>query len=297
MKTLSICITTFNRPQALRRLFDSICKSDINNYATRTRLLVCNNGTNSFQIPDCLMQIIPCEIINNDTSTASSGRNKLGMYSDSEYLTFIDDDTIVAKDYFSQLFSYLDVLDENIYSGISGLVIRQTNSSIWDSAWLSAGFDRYFELPKKYTKLKWACTANLTLNTKLFKQIAGFREGPVPVGGEDIDLGLRINNSKLNYLSAPALITYHEPITDNLNNQLQRKSYFYGCSEQWLAHLYPQYITETNYTNINEIMSLMTDSNESMQLRGYYLLGGFTQALIYGCSINRISASSMARGL
>lgn len=297
MKTLSVCITTFNRPQALSKLINSIIESDIKNYNNRVELLICNNGTNTFQIPDSLMQIAPCEIIKNNKSTASSGRNKLGMYSNADYLTFIDDDTTVSNDYFNQLLSSLDTLDEDIYTGVAGLVIRQRNNSIWDSAWLDAGFDRYFELPKKYPRLKWACTANLTLNTKLFKQVSGFREGPVPVGGEDIDLGLRINGNKLYYLPAPTLISYHEPLIENLNNQLQRKSYFYGCAEQWLAQLYPQYVIDTDAKNINEITSLISSSDKSMQLKGYYLLGGFTQALIYGSSINRISASSMAKGL
>jgi hypothetical protein len=272
-------------------------ESDLVDFKNNVEVLVCNNGTENVQIPSEFSKIATLQLLSNSTSSASSGRNLLGYTATNEYLLFIDDDTTLAQNYFSKLFVTLESNKDSKCTGFAGWVERLKNNSQWDTAWLGAGFDRYFELPTKYSKLRWACTANLIVKSQAFRKVEGFRCSSIPVGGEDIDFGLRLNSGESYFISAPQLVSYHEAITNNTNDQLQRKAFFYGCSEQWLAKEYPTYIIDTYSESVSEILHLLQNPDPIFQLRGYFLLGGFNQALTYNASMKRISATKMATAL
>ncbi len=96
-----------------------------------------------------------------------------------------------------------------------------------------------FSTPFRRETLVWATTSNLSVKRDDFLRIGGFDEAiNTVVGGEDVDLCLRINESGRVIRSAPGAIVKHT--AETTVGEAAKKLEKYGRSDGWLRRRYPQ---------------------------------------------------------
>jgi hypothetical protein len=74
----------------------------------------------------------------------------------------------------------------------------------------SSGYNQPFEWPLWFTRLLWAPTSNLSVKREAFRAIGGFRSlRSTPVGGEDVDMGVRLNEAGGEIASDHKAVVFH----------------------------------------------------------------------------------------
>lgn len=233
--SLSIIIPTIGRT-SIQATTDELAKQ-IHDARINAEILI---GTSKLTVSSVL-QGLNCRIIYTTSGTAAENRNICAYASQKELLLFLDDDCMPSAELLS---SYLGAASSRPdVTAFAGMVNRIEGTSDEDRAWREAGFDRFFSLPRLFSFLRWAPTANFLVRRKTFLSLQGFSDLGIPVGGEDIDFGLRLCDAGLGpILSAPGADVTHLPIEGNFES-LEKKAFYYGQSEQALAKLHPRYVT------------------------------------------------------
>jgi glycosyltransferase involved in cell wall biosynthesis len=114
-------------------------------------------------------------------------------------------------------------------------------------SWLWAGLDYQgttaaFRAPATRPRVPWAVTANLSVRRCRFEEIGGFDETmPGPLGGEDVDLGLRLTGRGFEIHGNPRALVRHSTSTWNSPRALLRRFARYGRSEVPLVERHPGY--------------------------------------------------------
>lgn len=255
-------------------------------------LIVSNNGNIDDNIRDVLKHW-NFRIIDNKKNNSSEGRNSIVRNSVGNYILFLDDDVGLIDDYFKILQAELDEInnDQQI-TGVSGYVCRVRNNSKLDDAWIEAGFDRYFELPRRSSRLKWSCTANLLVKREKFINSGGFVNLGVPCGGEDIDFGLRLNTGDSYFKTSLELTALHEPINSGKISLLSKKAYYYGMSEQLISQIYNITVPKNLF---KEFLSVLRKGSVYARiLRLSFLAGGVVFALKNKRPVFSVSGTELA---
>lgn len=96
------------------------------------------------------------------------------------------------------------------------------------------------ERPRDRARLPWATTSNLMVRTAAFRAVGGFvEESLTVVGGEDVDLGLKLTARGFEIRCvADATVVHDRGSSDSLRAAC-RRLYTYGRSEQWLVTVHP----------------------------------------------------------
>jgi GT2 family glycosyltransferase len=98
------------------------------------------------------------------------------------------------------------------------------------------------ERPSRDARLAWATTSNLAVRRSVFEAVGGFPERSLTVvGGEDVDLGLRLTRRGYAIVSEPEATVTHDRASTASLPTVVRRLFHYGRSEQWLADRYPQH--------------------------------------------------------
>jgi glycosyltransferase involved in cell wall biosynthesis len=86
-----------------------------------------------------------------------------------------------------------------------------------------------FSFAKRMPNVPWAVTANLSVKKAVLEQIGGFDEGFLQApGGEDVDLGLRLNKAGHKIVSNPHSVIYHTRDTWNTVGRMLKRVIGYG---------------------------------------------------------------------
>jgi Glycosyltransferase like family 2 len=95
--------------------------------------------------------------------------------------------------------------------GVLGLV---TLSGAVTAAWRAAdaaGFCDSFDFARRYPQAEWGPCANLSFRRELLVSLGGFREDwPRRLGGDDVELGMRVNASGYAILCRPSAVVRHD---------------------------------------------------------------------------------------
>ena len=229
---LSFCIPTTGRATLLR-LVDSILTSAAHEPAP-VEILAAAPANCRIQLGSAGM------VLPNPSGSAAGARNICAAQAKGAWLVFIDDDCYLEENYVPTLTAAIRA--HSAFHALAGLVNRQKTSGAVDQAWLEAGFDHFFTLPQQFTLLRWSPSANLAVSKPAFLTVGGFADMGVPVGGEDVDFGMRLAALGLGpMLACPDLVVQHHALSDRSLPYLERKAYFFGRCEQALARLYPQF--------------------------------------------------------
>ncbi len=97
------------------------------------------------------------------------------------------------------------------------------------------------ERPVRLRRVEWATTCNLAVRASAFAAAGGFRTDTIdPVGGEDVDLGLRLTARGQVIACDPGAVVTHAGAGTGSLPAVLRRFWLYGRSEQWLITRYPE---------------------------------------------------------
>lgn len=218
---ISVVICTYNREQFLPGLMQSILLQSINKQDFEI-LFINNNSTDDTEsicqqfikdYPDYSIRYL-CE----NNQGLSYARNRGIRESTGKYLTFADDDALLAPDFLEKVCSFLDQhLD---IAEVGGPIYLKYLGAIpkWENPYMNSLFGYFYPSPTPYYMKKegkkYPRGSNMTFRTDVFSTCGDFntslgRIKRVMLGGEEKDIAFRILNSGMKIAYIPEAIVYH----------------------------------------------------------------------------------------
>jgi GT2 family glycosyltransferase len=98
-----------------------------------------------------------------------------------------------------------------------------------------------FEWPRYCERVAWATTSNLSVRRSAFTAVGGFAGRPLTVvGGEDVDLCLRLTGAGGTIACDPEAVVVHDAGSTASLGRVSRRLVNYGRSGQWLLSVHPR---------------------------------------------------------
>ncbi|MFF3500657.1 glycosyltransferase family 2 protein [Streptomyces sp. NPDC003247] len=159
-----------------------------------------------------------------------------------DLLCFVDSDCRAAPELLSRHVQALRGAPSEVAAVAGPALLAQEGqtaiSRIMNRSWLLNG---HHEDPLHHERMTCAGTSNLAVRRNAFEAVGGFPEdSPHPLGGEDIDFGLRLTGrGHITACDPEAVVTHDATSTDSVR-AVCRRLMNYGRSEQWLCLVHRQ---------------------------------------------------------
>jgi glycosyltransferase involved in cell wall biosynthesis len=102
-----------------------------------------------------------------------------------------------------------------------------------------------YSFARRMSYAPWGITANLSVKRAVLQKIGGFDESFLKApGGEDVDLGLRINDAGYKISCNPDALIFHTRATWNTLGRMLRRAFAYGRAHY---HVIIKHLTRTGY--------------------------------------------------
>ncbi|GIJ79998.1 glycosyltransferase [Micromonospora phaseoli] len=167
-------------------------------------------------------------------------RNLGVQHSRYDLLLFTDSDCRVPADLITRYAARLRDSGEEV-AGVTGPVLVEPGSSAFFRV-MSRSYLLLGDLtrPLHHERVSWGATANTAVKRSAFTTVGGFPEdSPMPLGGEDLHLGLVLTDAGYVLLADPdGVVTHDTSVADTLAAVAYRFT-TYGRSEQWLCVVHP----------------------------------------------------------
>lgn len=253
---ISVVICTYNREEFLTGLMDSIIKQSmdkryfeilfINNNSTDRTASLCQQFIE--QYPDYSIRYF-----NEPQQGLSFARNRGIQEASGEYITFADDDALLAPDFLYQVCRYLDGHPD--IAEVGGPILLQYLDTIpkWGNPYMDRlfGYFRPSSSPYRMKKKnkRYPRGSNMTFRTAVFSKCGLFntalgRIKRMLIGGEEKDIAFRILDAGGNIAYIPEALVYHlVPETRTRISFVREQALGIGTSEQIRSkanHEYPK---------------------------------------------------------
>jgi GT2 family glycosyltransferase len=158
-----------------------------------------------------------------------------------DLLMFTDSDCRVPEDLFERYVRRLRDSGPEV-AGVTGPVVVAPGDSpmfrIMRRSYLLLGD---LTRPSQWQRVSWGAGANTAMKRSAFTAVGGFPEdSPMPIGGEDLHLGLVLTDAGHVLLCEPeGVVTHDTGVADTLRAVAYRLT-TYGRSEQWLCLAHPR---------------------------------------------------------
>jgi GT2 family glycosyltransferase len=167
-------------------------------------------------------------------------KRNLGVrHASHDLLLFTDSDCRATPDLLKR---YVDAArSEPETAGLAGpTVVEDSPTAVFRIMRRSHLLHADLERPAKGGRLEWATTSNLLVRRDAFEQVGGFAEEALDaLGGEDVDLGVRLTKAGFRIRSLPEALIVHDRLSSDTLGSVWRRLYGYGRSEQWLTVIHP----------------------------------------------------------
>jgi succinoglycan biosynthesis protein ExoM len=208
VRHVSVCICTYQRPQWLKRLLETLERQQTRGAFTFSIVVADNDPDKSAEeVVACFarhssVDVLYCCETNRNIALA---RNKAINYADGEFIAFIDDDEFPADDWLAKL---IQACEEYKSSGVLGPVRPHFEET--PPLWLLKG--RFCERPEHPTGTVMKWNASRTGNILFRRSILnGTREPFDPefgTGGEDQDFFRRMGERNCKFIWCNEAIAY-----------------------------------------------------------------------------------------
>ena len=194
------------------------------------------------KIPASLQQLIDEKkiifILNEKNMGMNSARNKGLDLSSGDWVLFLDDDIIPAK---NLLFAYISAIEKKPGAmGFAGVVNFPKADNDFTKALAVSGYTHFFSLAKNKTTMPWGVSANVLFNRK---KIGGIRFSPEfgnKGGGDEVDFSVQLKrqyNEEL--IAVPEAEVLHPWWHEGQVNY--SRPFYYSRGNYLLLKKYPQY--------------------------------------------------------
>jgi len=223
---VSIIIINYNGKLFLKKCLESLFDIDYNNFEV---ILVDNNSTDDSV--DFVTKNYPSiNLVKLDTNMGFAHPNNLASkISNGEYLLFLNNDTVVTKDFLKLL---IDNAKKNVKNGAFQSLLLKPNGDVdssgdfIDSIGVAYNSKTQITAPRKIFAARAAC---MLIKKSLFLKLDGFDE-KFFFSFEDIDLGWRLWISGYENIIIPNSIVYH--VGGSTVNLFKSESSFHGIKNQ-----------------------------------------------------------------
>ncbi len=218
---LSIVICTYNRERFLPGLFASVAEQTLDKSLYET-IIVNNNCTDNTErlSMDFIAQHpeLSVKYVVESNQGLSFARNRGISESSGRYITFADDDALLAPDFAGQACGYLDAHPETGELGGPILLKYMGKIPSWENPWMNSLLG-YFnpssaEYRMKRKNKRYPRGSNMTFRREVFEKCGVFntslgRGGRTLIGGEEKDIAFRILSDGTCFDYSPAVVVYH----------------------------------------------------------------------------------------
>lgn len=101
-------------------------------------------------------------------------------------------------------------------------------------------YNHCFAWPRIYTEMGWSTTSNLAVRRDVLLRLGGFNEETLTVvGGEDVDLGVRIRMAGDRIVTNEHAVVVHTRTMSASLARVGRRVFVYGQADGWLCRRHP----------------------------------------------------------
>ncbi|MET9499465.1 glycosyltransferase [Streptomyces sp. NPDC006552] len=172
---------------------------------------------------------------------AASKRNIGAHAAVGEYLLFVDSDCLISPDSIRNHIEFMDGSAPDVAAAIGPtLMIGNDNHYPWTVLRHSLKYNQCYDWPDRYERVLWGTTSNLVVRRNDFLASGGFRPMlPAPVGGEDVDFGVRLTELGRSIATNPDAKVRHRREHITSLRPVARSLYYYGVADAALATHHP----------------------------------------------------------
>jgi len=242
MITISAIISTYNRARFLEGLFDSVINQTID--SSQYEIVIVNNNCtdNTEEICQKFISNHPEISVNYCIETKqglSFGRNRGIVESVGSIVTFLDDDAIIAPDFFETTLAFFDHQPEVNAIGGKILLKYMDKKPNWYNPYLASllGYFNPGDKEEIFTK-GFFRGSNMSFRKSIFTKYDGFnttlgRVGKNLVGSEEKELFYRFKSKGEVMWYVPSTVVYHlVPIERTYPDFVKRQAIGTGASQR-----------------------------------------------------------------
>ena len=253
MDGVSILVVCYSRIALLRRLFESILVADKD--MPWEVVVVDNSKTNDARAIESMCSEFGYRYYYARESVAIK-RNLAARYARYDLLYYCDSDCVLDKR--AVMAHWASYEGDRIGAACGPITLEGENTrffrTIRGSPWMIA-----FSLPNEVDTVPWGPTANFSIRKTVLEEIGGFDESfPNKPGGEDVDIGVRLNESGYTIASARQAVVYHSNKTWDNPRDVIGRLYNYGRADAKLITKYPnKTMTMINKVSVHILLMLL----------------------------------------
>lgn len=226
---VSLVIPTFERPDKLRQLLESLAGAD-----WRCQTIIVDDSSRMDLVPivDDFRDEIEIEYIRNEKNRGPSFSRNAGIVAARhDLVAFTDDDCVVTKDWMMRMYEYIRDAPGNV-AGVGGRTLSYRNSVVGRYCEYHKILDPWFH----DGRCLYLVTANAIFKKEKIKDVGCFDENVRKAGGEDVGLCFKLVNKGYDLLYNPDAVLFHD---FNPSIKAFRRMFFnygMGCRQQHDSH-------------------------------------------------------------
>jgi glycosyltransferase involved in cell wall biosynthesis len=211
---ISVVIPTYNRSRHVTALLKSLCQAKKPYNVPSEIIVVDSSDENESSIIMAACNKNKAQYLKGSQSVRQK-RNYGVDKSQYSVILFIDSDCIVHPNLLIE-HAKIHQSGDDMLGGVYGLTrFTGKRSKLWQVIERTPMID-VFSFAEKYPYVQWAIGNNISYCKNIFQEVGGFDTTfPFRLGGDDLDLGLRITQAGYYIKTNPKAITFHTRKTWN----------------------------------------------------------------------------------
>lgn len=231
----TVVVSTHKRPELCRRACDSICRS-ASNYTGDIDIILVNSSPEPMHISDPSFE----EIHVPDATTVVEKRNIGIEQATTDWIVFVDDDCEVTPKTFNTLHESITTKATPQSAAFYPITEFAGPMKYPLRCCHETHFTNHFSACKHSSTRKWAACTLAVFDRHVLEEVGGF-DGSFAgrAGGEDVDIGLKLNEHNYVQHCIPETLVYHDTTTWNSLSGNLKRFFHYGLGETVLQKKYP----------------------------------------------------------
>lgn len=245
---LSVCIPTHTgRADYTMELLDTLQRAQQHVHGAVETIVVDDDSTDAADRLRARCQKLGVTYLRGPRS-AGAKRNLAVEHACAELVLFIDSDCLATDTLLAAHLAAMRDAEPDV-AGVVGLIQMDGEpTGVWHTIRGSHYHNPCFDYAHQYRHVGWGTTANLLVRRKVFRSVNGFDQSSyTAVGGEDVDLGLRISDAGYTWRTGPHALVIHRRDTITTLRQVTQRLFTYGRADTFLSHQHPHH--QTLYVN------------------------------------------------
>jgi GT2 family glycosyltransferase len=237
---LSVVIPVKGRVELLRNLLASLQTARANCPADTEAIVVDDSDPQDAQAHRRNCEALGARYLRGPARVGAK-RNIGARHARHDLLVFVDSDCEVDPGYLTQIDKSLRAAPPEV-GGIAGPVeMIGEETSVLRLFRRTQELNQPFGWPARYEQITWSACANLAVRADAFHAVDGFAEDTLTVvGGEDVDLGIRLTKAGHPILCDRLAVVRHTRKTGDSITSIGARLYTYGRAAHWLNTRHPE---------------------------------------------------------